>query len=130
MDNLLANFRCRVLSAWTSFCQTISFIGFSSSSYVDKSVKFSLLNYLFWNLFRHCFLFVYILLLQCAHFVWYNDGTRIREPTEAETRRYELPLHGASKSNVAIAVRSLGNFPGDAERKVHYDEIELHLHLW
>ena len=43
--------------------------------------------YLFWNIFRYCFLFVYKLLLQCAHFVWYNGDTRTREPTETESRR-------------------------------------------
>ncbi len=42
----------------------------------------------FMVVFRVCFLFVYILLLQCTHFVWYNGDMNRKESRPREFRRF------------------------------------------
>ena len=77
------------------FCRrVISFFGIVWSSDVALNL-FSFRIYChFWSVFRVCFLFVYKLLLQCAHFVWYNGDTRKREPTDTHRRRADTSAVG------------------------------------
>jgi hypothetical protein len=85
---LTTKFGCRNGRKGVGFCHSRSFFGifrWDVRQFKRFSVDFS---FSFWNRFRYCFLFVYILLLQCAHFIWYNGGTRKSDPRETESRRF------------------------------------------
>ena len=64
----------------------------------------------FWIVFRVCFLFVYNLLLQYTHFVWYNDDTSQREPTDTHRRRADTSAV-ATLRRVRPYDEEVGNFP-------------------
>ena len=74
----------------SDFVNIGSCFGIILSVYVELNLFRFVILYPFWNVFRYCFLFVYILLLQYTHFVWYNGDTSKREPT-AHPRRRETP---------------------------------------
>ena len=87
-------FGCRRPSRLVDIGFISSYFGLAVRIIVAFRVFLFPLLYLFWNLFRVCFLFVYNLLLQYTHFVWYNDGTSKREPTDTHRRRAETTAVG------------------------------------
>ncbi len=108
---------CRILPSYAvAICSCYGII--ISLCVVLNRLMFVFL-YPFWNVFRHCFLFVYKLLLQCAHFVWYNGVTRAREPTETESRRYGSPKRDSDKNMAKGGKRRLinGNPPALSRKK-------------
>ena len=97
----------------SDFVNIGSCFGIILSVYVELNLFCFVILYPFRNIFRYCFLFVYNLLLQCAHFVWYNGDTRPREPTETESRRDGSSKHDSKKNMAKDGKRRLiiGNKP-------------------